>query len=98
MQRAATTLEVPQPVILVQGRMAESGAKAAYLVVEKQILCKIDACNIPITLLAAYYAFNICYCHGCTNVYSFFEVLFLDASPPKRTRLRHFLTRIENTA
>ena len=83
----------PQPVVIVRGTYTKF--KDAYLVCEKIVLCKITQ-DLPIILFAAYYVFNMQYCSGCTNFYSFFEVLFLAIKPPKRTRLNNFLNMLEN--
>ena len=58
----------------------------AFLTCEKSIISEIPAENVALILLAAYYTFNIQYPQDCNNVFSFLEVLFLNATPPKRTK------------
>ena len=85
----------PPPVVVVQG--TQTKVKAAFLVCEKVVLSKVDAVHIPLILFAAYYTFNIKYPSGCSNFFSFLEVLFLNAVPPKRAKLNHFLNMLEHT-
>ena len=54
--------------------------------------------EIPYTLLCAFYGFNIQYTSGCTNFYSFFEHIFLGVTPPKRSKLNHFITSVTNVS
>lgn len=84
----------PQPVILIQGTQAN--VKSAFLICEKMVLSKIDAVDIPIVLFAAYYVFNIKYASGCTNLFSFLEVIFINAPPPKRAKINHFINMLEH--
>ena len=59
-------------------------------------MSRIDLTIVPIILFASYYVFNLQYCTGCTNVFLFLEVLFLNAPPVKRSKLRNFLNSLEN--
>ena len=43
--------------------------------------------DLQIILFATYIVFNMEYCIGCTNYYSFLEVTFLDAPIPKKNIL-----------
>lgn len=86
----------PQPLVIIQGTAADP--KDAFLVCEKQVLSKVAAGDLPIVLFATYYVFNMQYCSGCTNFFSFFEVLFINAAPPKRAKLNHFLNMLEHTS
>lgn len=82
----------PQPVVMVRGTQVK--VKDAFLVCEKMVLSRIDADDIPLMLFATYYVFNIRYPIGCTN---FLEVIFINATPPKRARLNHFINMLEHT-
>ena len=71
--------------------------KDAFLICEKIVLSRIEVADIPLILFAAYYVFNIVYPIGCTNFFSFFEVIFLNSTPPKRARLNHLINMLEHT-
>ena len=86
----AKNTEYPQPVIIIRGQAD------GYLVVDNRIMSRIDLTDVPIILFASYYIFNLQHCTGCTNVFSFLEVLFLNAPPVKRSKLRNFLNSLEN--
>ena len=73
---AAKGVSVAQPCILVKGRL--SSPQKAYLVVEKNILCEIIPKEAVVALMSAFYAFNMQYTPGCSNLYSFFERVFFD--------------------
>ena len=85
----AKSVPFPQPCLIV----AKSGEefKYTYVATEGQVLCKV-----PVVLLCVFYALNMQYTHGCTNFYSFLEHLFLDISPPNRSKLQHFITTMTN--
>ena len=89
----AKSVPFPQPCLIV----AKSGEefKYTYVATEGQVLCKVPAEKAPFVLLCVFYALNMQYTHGCTNFYSFLEHLFLDISPPKRSKL-HFITTMTN--
>lgn len=90
----AKNAECPQPVIIIRGQT--KSPKDGYLAVENRIMTKIDLSDVPIILFAAYYVLNMQYCTGCTNVFSFLEVLFLNAPPVKRSKLKNFLNSLDN--
>ena len=77
----AKNTEYPQPVIIIRGQAKTP--KDGYLVVENRIMSRINLTDVPIILFASYCVFNLQYCTGCTNVFSFLEVLFLNAPPVK---------------
>ena len=66
----------PQPYLLATG---DSGQ--CYLVADCVIVHEVKECP-PLSLLAAYFIYNICYPKGCKNMYSFMEVFSL--SHPQR--------------
>ena len=70
----------PQTFVIVRGNYYK--VKDAYLVCKKMVLSKIKPFDLPLVLFATYYVFNIQYCSGCTNFFSFLEVPFLNATPP----------------
>ena len=88
-------MNTAQPSIVVRGSM--DSPKDAFLVIEKKPLCKVPLQQLPIALIAAFYAFHMHYPQGCTNLYTFFECLVLGKKVPnKRTRLSSVLARIDN--
>ena len=87
-KRAAAEVSIPQPCVVV---------KDAFLVIEKQIVCRIpDLTDLPAVLLAALYTFNLHYTEGCSNLYSFFEVTLLGKIGGRKTRLAGVLANLSN--
>jgi len=85
----------PQPVVLIRG--SASSPTEGYLVIEKTVMSRIKVNELPITLFAAYYVFNIEYPAGTRNFYQFLEAIFLNVSVPKtKTRLNHLLNMLDN--
>ena len=76
----------------------------AFFVVDSYLIGKVEMNKIPIVLLAAYFVFNICYCKGCYNVYSYvysyfetFETLFFDTITSEISpTVKHLLTALNN--
>ena len=62
----------PQPVTIIIGDYRSPAQ--AFLACEKKIICEIPTKEIPISLLAPYYIFNMCYPKGCNNFFSFIEI------------------------
>lgn len=84
-----------EPFVIITGDL--SCPDQAFLVVDCVIIGTVDITKIPLALLSAYFVFNICYVKGCTNVFSFLEVLLLNASVDKvTTAVKHFLTALQN--
>ena len=86
--------EYLQPVVIIRGQATHH--KDGFLAMEKMLLSMVNVEYIPVLLFAAYYVFNMQYCNGCANVFSFLEVLFLNASPPRRSKLKNFLHSLDN--
>ena len=70
-RNAAENVPTSQPTIVVQKNME------AFLIIEKLPICKVPLGDLPLTLLAAFYTFNLHYPEGCSNLYSFFEKILL---------------------
>ena len=88
-------MSTAQPCALVRGSLQD--VKDAFLVIEKQVHCKIPAQEIPLALVSAFFVFNMHYPPGCTNFYSFLECFFMSKQTPrKRVHLSSILARIEN--
>ena len=67
----------------------------AYLVVDKRIIDQVEIGDIPFVLMAAFFVYNICYPKGCSNFYSFLEIIALKYSPEKASpTVKYFLSRI----
>jgi len=45
-----------------------------FLVTDQRVITEIDIDDVPLTLKAAYFAFNICYLKGCNNLLMFMEI------------------------
>lgn len=90
----AKSIKLPQPVLLVRGEITMP--KDAHIITEGHVLSELPFEDLLYVLLCCFYSFNMQYTHSCTNFYSFIEHLFLEVVPPKRVRLQHFLTSINN--
>ena len=88
-EEEATKVDYPQPIILIQGTLRKPNN--ATLALEKQALGNVKFSDLPVILLATYYVFNMKYCPGSTNLFTFFEALFLNHATPKRVRIAHIL-------
>ena len=53
-----------------------------YLVADCVIIHEVKECP-PLSLLAAYFIYNVLYPKGCKNMYSFMEVFFLKSPTDK---------------
>ena len=70
-------------------------AKQSFLVVDKKILCEIEFEGIPFCLMAAFFVFNIFYPRGCSNFYSFMEIMTLEFPLEKASAtVKHFIASI----
>ena len=83
-----------QPYILVIGE--PDSYTQCFLVTDGQIVFEIEKVqNIPLILLAAYFAFNIQYPDGCKNFYAFLEVVFLNVASSKvAASVKHVLSAL----
>ena len=59
MKKAAEEVPTSQPFVIVIVR--EQDVKDAFLVIEKNVICRIPHTDLPLTLLAAFYTFNMHY-------------------------------------
>ena len=92
---AALDLQIPQPVVTVRGNVTEP--KDAFLVIEKVVVCQLPIPSIPIALLGSFYVLNMEYTPGCSNIFQFMEVYFLDIqAPSKKTRISNFLAQLNS--
>ena len=93
MKEAVTKVPTAQPCIIVRGSL--DAIKEAVLIVEKQVIATISAKEVPLVLLSAFYAYNMHYTEGCTNLYTFFEIIFFKhKKPAKKTRLTALLASL----
>ena len=84
----------PQPYLLSTGDI--NCCNQLFLIVDCEIVCEVPMDCIPFILLLSYFVYNICYVKGCANMYSFFEVIFLDANADKSpASIKHFLTALQ---
>lgn len=64
----------------------------AFIVVDRQILTEVNITDIPLTLLSAFFVFNIHYPKGCNNFYTFMEAYTLGFSLSKASpTVKHFV-------
>ena len=84
-----------EPYIIVVGTMGDPSQ--AFLVVDCHVIGEVELNKIPLVLLGAYFVFNICYCKGCNNMFSYLEVLCLDANASKISpTVKHLITSMHN--
>ena len=94
-QDAVKHVPTAQPCIVVRGKV--NHVKEAVLVVEKKAVTTFRLKELPSILLGAFYAYNMHYTEGCKNVYSFFEVVFLNhKKPAKKTRLSAIIAKLSS--
>ena len=74
---AASSVPVLTPVVLV------FGTKKAVVVVEKKPLCDVLLSDLPLTMLATFYCFDLQYPKGFVNFFSLCEMLVLNHGTPK---------------
>jgi len=68
----------------------------AFLVVDFQVIGEVDLKRLPLYILAAYFVFNVEYARGCSNLFSYLEILLLGANPEKATAsVKHFMGTIQ---
>ena len=81
------------PYILVVGDQRE--AIQAFLVVDCQVITEVGLEDIPLTLMSAYFVFNICFPSGCSNFYAFMEVYTLGFALEKASpTVNHFVASL----
>ena len=94
MSEAVSSISVAQPSVIVKGKLS-SNIKEAILVVEKKIICLFPAKDTTLLLISAFYVFNMHYTVGCTNLFSFFDVIFFkQKKPTKKTRLAAVIAKL----
>ena len=77
-------LLVPQPLTVIKGSPKEPNK--AFLFVDRVVLTKISLQKITLTLMAAFYVFNIYYIIivGCSNLLLFLKPTFCHSSLPRK--------------
>ena len=83
------------PYVIVLGDHKEP--EQAFLIIDGNVVSDVPVEDVPIYLLAAFYAFNICYPGGCHNIYCFLEVILLKLQEPHivvTTSVKNFLARL----
>jgi len=83
-----------EPTIMVRGNITQ--LKDAYLVIEKEVLCKLPTLTkVPLILLASFYVFNKTHTGPFTNLFVLLEYYIMGRSVPKRkTRVQLFLAQL----
>lgn len=85
---------VAQPCVIIKGKLS-SEIKEAILIVEKRIICPFPAKDTTLFLISAFYVFNMHYTIGCTNLFSFFDVVFFrQKKPSQKTRLAAIMAKL----
>ena len=80
-----------EPYIILVGTMGDPSQEFFFVIGE------VELKKIPLVLLGAYFVFNICYCKGCNNMFSYLEVLCLDANASKISpTVKHLIISLHN--
>ena len=84
MKRVSEENKILEPYIIVVG--SPDCYTQAFLIIDGRLIGEVkDIDTIPLVLLAAYYAFNICYPKGLGAFYSILEVIVLNTPLLKTT-------------
>ena len=95
MEKVAREIEEPAPTLLVVGQL--NAVKEVFLVAEKQTLCNVKPVEAPLSLLSAFYSYNMNYPKGLESLYGFLEYAILDRKPSKMSScLSVFITYLNN--
>lgn len=70
-----------------EGFTTKINIKDAFLVIEKQIHCKIPLQEVPLAPLSAFFDFNMHHPPGFTNFHTFLEFFFLNQKAPCKLHL-----------
>ena len=61
-----------------------------------QRIDEVDMKKLPLYILAAYFVFNVEYIKGCSNLFSYLEILLLGAKPEKAAAsVKHFMGTVQ---
>ena len=84
-----------EPYLLVNGTIEEYGQ--IFLVVDLEILGEVPINIVPLILLSVFFVYNIRYPPGCSNMYSFFEFMFLNSKHDKYpSSVSHFYSTLHH--
>ena len=90
---AVSQIKVLTPIILIKGTLTDF--RDAYLVIEKDVICKVPIEEILMILLASYYVFDMKYPQGLTNLYMFLENYFLGFKVPReKTKINNLISEL----
>lgn len=94
MRLAAQDMISEGPNIVIRGNIAR--VKDAFLVVEKEVLCKLPSMTEAVLiLLASFYVFNKRHEGVFSNLFIFLEYSIMGHSiPKKKTRVQNFLAQL----
>ena len=94
MRSAACDVIAEEPTIIVKGNIAQP--KCAYLVVEKEVLCKLPNMTVVLLiLLASFYVYNKRHRGPFSNLFILLEYYIMGHSvPTNKTRVQQFLAQL----
>ena len=81
---AAADVAQAAPSLIIKHHV--SGDSKVFLVFERSVICKVPAVEVPIVIMAAYYAYNMQYPSGLKNLYTLFELELCGITPKKLPR------------
>ena len=97
MNAVSASIMEPAPTLIVTGHLC-TDIKEVTVNAEKLKLFSTTALEAPLSLLAAYYAYNMSYPKGLQTFYTFLEYVILDKQPTKKmpSNLETFITYIHS--
>ena len=83
-----------EPTIVIRGSLVS--IKDMYLVIQKQVLCKIpEIKDVVLILLASFYVFNMHYTSGFSNLFMVLEHYIMGRTIPKsKTKVHNFIAQL----
>ena len=83
-----------EPTVVIRGSLVS--IKDTYLVVQKQVFCKIPKIkDVVLALLASFYVLNLHYTSGFSNLFMFLENYIIGRRIPKcKTKVHNFFAQL----
>ena len=92
-EHVVAEISTPQPCLIV--RQSCGKVKDSFLVIERQIISKVQTIDAAIVLFATFYVFNVHFPDGCANVFGALETMLLDRPVNgRKPRISAYLNRL----
>ncbi len=90
MEEVVSEKNQSEPFLLVTGNMEEP--EQCFLVVDQEILFESDIMDSVLSIISAFFVFNICYTKSMNNVFTFLERVLLDVGNKLPISVSNFLS------